>query len=62
MLSSFSHVRLFATLSPLFIQARILEWVVISSSGVGGWSLPDPGIEPEFPVSPVLQADSSPIE
>ena len=61
MLSSFSHVRLFATLSPLFIQARILEWVVISSSGVGGWS-PDPGIEPEFPVSPALQADSLPIE
>ena len=33
------------------LQARILEWVVISFSG----DFPDPGIEPR---SPALQADS----
>ena len=32
------------------IQARVLEWVAISSSR----DLPNPGIEPMFPVSPVL--------
>ena len=40
--------------APLFmgiLQARILEWVAISSSE----GLPDPGIEPR---SPALQADS----
>ena len=37
------------------LQARILEWVAISSSG----DLPDPGIEPS---SPALQADSLPSE
>ena len=37
------------------IQARILEWVAISSLG----DLPDPGIKPEFPA---LQADSLPSE
>ena len=31
-------------------QARILEWVAISSSR----DLPDPGIEPGSPVSPAL--------
>ena len=31
-------------------QARILEWVAISSSG----DLPDPGIEPESPAAPAL--------
>ena len=36
-------------------QARILEWVAISSPGY----LPDPGIEPG---SPTLQADSLPTE
>ena len=36
-------------------QARILEWVAISSSG----DLPDPGIEPG---SSSLQADSLPSE
>ena len=36
------------------LQARILEWVAISSSR-GSF---DPGIEPASPVSPVLQADS----
>ena len=37
------------------LQARVLEWVVISSIG----DLPDPGIEPRFPA---LQADSLPPE
>ena len=37
------------------LQARILEWVAISSSG----DLPDPGIEPG---SSSLQADSLPSE
>ena len=32
------------------LQARILEWVVMPSSG----DLPDPGIELEFPPSPAL--------
>ena len=31
-------------------QARILDWVAISSSG----DLPDPGIEPVYPASPAL--------
>ena len=53
-----SHVRLFA--SPMdcnppgssvhgIPQARMLEWVAISS-----WDLPDPGIEPASLVSPAL--------
>ena len=33
------------------LQARILEWVAISSSRGG---LPNPGIKPMFPASPVL--------
>ena len=37
------------------LQARILEWVVISFSR----DLPNPGIEPR---SPALQADSLPFE
>ena len=37
------------------LQARILEWVAIPSSG----DLPDPGIKPG---SPALQADSLPSE
>ena len=37
------------------LQARVLEWVARPSSG--GSSL-QPGIEPESPVSPGLQADS----
>ena len=37
------------------LQARILEWVAIPSSG----DLPDPGIKPR---SPTLQADSLPSE
>ena len=36
------------------LQARILEWVTISSSR----DLLDPGIKPASPVSPALQADS----
>ena len=38
-------------------QARILEWVAISSSRASS----QPGIEPESPVSPALQADSLPL-
>ena len=40
---------------PGISQARILEWVAISSLR----ALPDPGVEP---VSPALQADSLPVE
>ena len=39
-------------------QARILEWVAISSSR----GLPDPGTEPMSPASPALEADSLPAE
>ena len=42
------------------LQARVLEWVVISFPGGGGrGGLPDSGIEPR---SPALQADSLPSE
>ena len=44
-----------APLSMGFFQARMLEWVAISSSG----DLPDPGIEP---VSPALAGRFSVIE
>ena len=37
-------------------QARILDWSRLSGHSPG--DLPDPGIEPTFPVSPALQADS----
>ena len=37
------------------LQARILEWVAFPFSG----ALPNPGLEPR---SPILQADSSPVE
>ena len=40
------------------LQARILDWVAMPSSR----DLPDPGIEPESPVAPALQADSLPPE
>ena len=40
-------------------EARILEWVAISSYG---GILPTPGIEPTSPVSPVFQVDSLPAE
>ena len=40
-------------------QARIRMWVAIFYSP---GDLPNPGIEPKFPVSPVLQADSLPVE
>ena len=36
------------------LQARILEWIAMSSSR----DLPDPGINPASPVSLALQADS----
>ena len=58
-----SHVRLCATPWPVaqqapvsmgIFQARILEWVAISSSR----DLPDPGTEPQ---SPALLADSLPL-
>ena len=38
------------------LQARILEWVAISSSR----DLPHPGIKPISPMSPTLQVDSLP--
>ena len=40
---------------PEILQARILEWVAVSSPG----DLPIPGIEPR---SPALQAESLPSE
>ena len=58
-LSHFSRVLLFVTLRTVappgssvhgILQVRILEWVVCPSPG----DLPDPGIEPPFPVSPAL--------
>ena len=36
------------------LQARILDWIVMSSSR----DLPDPGIEPASPAAPAMQADS----
>ena len=39
-------------------QARILEWVAISSSG----DLPDPGMEPTFPTLQVVSCISLPAE
>ena len=59
---SLSHVQLFAipctvahqaSLFKGILQARILEWVAMLSSG----GLPNPGIEPK---SPALQVDSFP--
>ena len=59
-----SYVQLFATLwtvsrqappSMGILQARKLEWVPCPPPS----DLPDPGIEPESPASPVLQVDSS---
>ena len=61
MLSCFSCVQLFAIPWTLarwappsmgFSQARILEWVAISSSG----DPPNPGIEPRSPASPTSPA------
>ena len=40
------------------LQAKRLEWAAIFSSG----DLPDPGIKSMSPVSPALQADSSPAK
>ena len=65
-LSHFSHEATLWTLSdPMdcslpgssvhgIFQARILELIAMPSPG----DLPDPGIEPETPVAPALQADS----
>ena len=39
------------------LQAAIMEWVDVSSSG----DLPDPGIEPASPAAPALQVDSLPL-
>ena len=39
------------------LQARILEWVAMSTSR----GLPNPGIEPAPLMSPALQADSLPL-
>ena len=39
------------------LQARILEWVAMPSSG----DLPNPGIKPGSPLAPALQADSLPL-
>ena len=39
------------------LQARILMWAAIPSPG----DLPDPGIKPETPAAPALQADSLPL-
>ena len=38
-----------------FLQARILEWIVMSSSG---GIFPDPGIKPMSPAAPALNVDS----
>ena len=63
MLSRFSHVRLFATLCTVARQAPLS----MEFSSQEYWSglpfpppgdLPNPGIEPESPVAPALQADS----
>ena len=66
LLSHFSRVQLCdpVDLSPSgssvhgIIQARILEWVAMSSSG----NLPDPGMETRSLESPASQADSLPAE
>ena len=44
-----------AALVHRIFQARILEWVAISSPE----DLPNPGVKPESPVSLALQAESS---
>ena len=58
-LSHFSHVQLFVTLWTIacqalpsmgILQARILGWVAMPSSG----DLPDPGVEPVSLMSPAL--------
>ena len=40
------------------LQARILQWLPFPSPV----DFSDPGIEPPYPVSPALQADSLPAE
>ena len=65
-----SHVRLFAApvapwtaahqapLSVEFSKQEYWSWVPFPPPG----DLPNPGMEPTSPVSPVLQTDSSPTE
>ena len=62
-----SHVQLFATPWTVICQAplsmefsRQEYWSGLPLPSPG--DLPDPGIEPTSPVSPVLQADSLPTE
>ena len=64
---SLSHVRLFATpwtvahqAPPSMGSSRQEYWSGLSFPSLG--DLPDPGIEPMFPVSPALKADSSTSE
>ena len=66
-LSCFSRVLLFLTLWTVALQAplsmgfsRQEYWSGLPCSPPG--ALPNPGIEPTFPVSLALQADSLPIE
>ena len=65
-LSRFRHVRLFATLWTVALQAPLS----LGFSGQESWSgsscpppgdLPNPGIEPASPVTPALQVDSLPL-
>ena len=65
MLSRFSHVQLFATIWTVAYQAPLVGFSRQEySSGLPcppPGDHPDPGIEPESPTSPVLQADSLPL-
>ena len=65
-LSHFSHALLFVTLWTVACQAplsmgfsRQEYWSGLPCPPPG--DLPDPGIEPAFPVIPALQVDSSPL-
>ena len=66
MLSCFTHVQLFATLWTVACQAPISMGFSRQEYQSGlpcphPWDLPDPGIKPASPVSPTLQAKSSPL-
>ena len=65
MLSQFSRVQLFVTLWTIACQAplsmglsRQEYWSGLSYPPPGHLHLPNRGIEPAYPVSPALQADS----
>ena len=61
MLNSFVTSCTIAWQAPLFLGfSRQEHWSHLSFSSPG--DLPDPGMEPMFPVSPALQADSLPTE